>query len=85
MRQPLVLFGLGNDLSPGAPQPSTQVLGWDRSRARPVGETARRSVGNRKECLRDYASSPGAYRQRRTPGSALDCFRESRHEKQALS
>ena len=22
---------------------------WDRSRARPVGETARRSVGNRKE------------------------------------
>ena len=32
---------------------------WDRSRARPVGEAARRSVGNRKERLRDYASSPG--------------------------
>ena len=29
-----------------------------RSRARPVGDSARRSVGNRKERLRDYASSP---------------------------
>ena len=32
----------------------------DRSLPRPVGETGRRSVGNRKERLRDYASSPGA-------------------------
>ena len=32
---------------------------WDRSRAPPVAEAARRSVGNRKERLRDYASSPG--------------------------
>ena len=31
---------------------------WDRSLPRPVGETGRRSVGNRKERLRDYASSP---------------------------
>ena len=30
----------------------------DRSLPRPVGETGRRSVGNRKERLRDYASSP---------------------------
>ena len=34
---------------------------WDRSRARPVGEEARRSVGNCKECRmrHDYAGSPG--------------------------
>ena len=32
---------------------------WDRSRVRPVGDEARRSVGNRKERHgRDYASSP---------------------------
>ena len=33
---------------------------WDRSRARPVGEEARRSVGNCKECRmrHDYAGSP---------------------------
>ena len=31
----------------------------DRSLPRPVGEAGRRSVGNRKERLRDYASSPG--------------------------
>ena len=31
---------------------------WDRSLPRPVGEAGRRSVGNRKERLRDYASSP---------------------------
>ena len=30
----------------------------DRSLPRPVGETGRRSVGNRKERLRDYSSSP---------------------------
>ena len=30
----------------------------DHSLPRPVGETGRRSVGNRKERLRDYASSP---------------------------
>ena len=36
-------------------------LAWDRSRARPVGDEARRSIGNRKECrLRhDYANFPG--------------------------
>ena len=34
---------------------------WDRSRARPVGETARRKIGNCKErrMRRDYARSPG--------------------------
>ena len=32
----------------------------DRSLPPPVAETGRRSVGNRKERLRDYASSPGA-------------------------
>ena len=32
---------------------------WDRSLPRPVGETGRRSVGNGKERLRDYASFPG--------------------------
>ena len=31
---------------------------WHRSLLRPVGETGRRSVENRKERLRDYASSP---------------------------
>ena len=35
----------------------------DRSLSRPVGDTDRRSVGNRKERLRDYASSPGADRR----------------------
>ena len=67
----LVLFGLGNDLSPEAsPAKSDIVLGWDRSLPPPVAEAGRRSVGNRKERLRDYASSPGAHRQTRTPGSA---------------
>ena len=32
---------------------------WDRSLPRPVGETGRRSVGNGKERLRDYAGFPG--------------------------
>ena len=38
---------------------------WDRSRARPLGETARRKIGNCKEHrLRcDYACSPGRNRQ----------------------
>ena len=31
---------------------------WDRSLPRPVGETGRRSVGNGKERLRDYAGFP---------------------------
>ena len=31
---------------------------WDRSLPPPVAEAGRRSVGNRKERLRDYASSP---------------------------
>ena len=41
---------------------------WDRSRAPPVAEAARRSVGNRKERLRDYASSPGEAAQLETAG-----------------
>ena len=32
---------------------------WDRSLPRPVGGTGRRSVGNGKERLRDYAGFPG--------------------------
>ena len=31
---------------------------WDRSLPRPVGETGRRSVGNGKARLRDYAGFP---------------------------
>ena len=31
---------------------------WDRSLPRPVGKTGRRSVGNGKERLRDYAGFP---------------------------
>ena len=50
----------------GAAAPSYEIRSggmygaMDRSRARPVGDEARRSVGNRKECrLRhDYASFP---------------------------
>ena len=42
---------------------------WDRSRAPPVAEAARRSVGNRKERLRDYASSPDDTAQLETAGA----------------
>jgi len=38
------------------------VLAWDRSRARPVGDEARRSVGNRKE--RQYAATMRVPRRR---------------------
>ena len=37
---------------------------WDRSLPRPVGETGRRSVGNGKERLRDYAGFPDRQPQR---------------------
>ena len=37
---------------------------WDRSLPRSVSETGRRSVGNRKERLRDYASSPDEISQK---------------------
>ena len=32
---------------------------WDRSSPPPVADQGERSVGNRKERLRDYANSPG--------------------------
>lgn len=32
---------------------------WGRSSPPPVADTGERSVGNRKERLRDYANSPG--------------------------
>ena len=38
---------------------NSHLAWWDRSLPRPVGETGRRSVGNRKEPTSDYASSPG--------------------------
>ena len=44
---------------------------WRWSRARLVGETARRNAGNRKERLRDYASSPD-----REPGVTHDAKRQ---------
>ena len=37
---------------------------WDWSLPPPVAETGRRNVGNRKERLRDYASSPDRRPQR---------------------
>ena len=48
---------------------------WDRSRAPPVAEAARRSVGNRKERLRDYASSPGEA-ARRSVGNRKEHLRD---------
>ena len=57
-------------------------LAWDRSRARPVGDEARRSIGNRKECrLRhDYASFPGPQTPSslRAAKSSLQLLEESR-------
>ncbi len=54
-----------------------------RSRARPVGDTARRSVGNRKEChtWHDYASSPdteaGRAQWAKQPGGASGIARSA--------
>ena len=38
---------------------------WDRSLPPPVAEAGKRSVGNRKERLRDYASSPDRQPEKR--------------------
>ena len=53
--------GVGDEIpkrNPCAERKDKRESERDRSLPRPVGETGRRSVGNRKERLRDYASSP---------------------------
>ena len=76
--------------SQGAPQAARLCQFPGRSRARPVGEAARRSVGNRKERRRrrDYASSPeGAGRAQwaKQPGGSVGNRKERRRRRDYAS